>query len=102
MMKLLDQPMRMKYYFNGRVADAGPAKFEEEWYDRWLASMVNENDEPIFFLVTETTDVFEKEPGWGVDRLTLFGDNLPFSFVEQGTAEAETIYPEGSLDFKED
>lgn len=60
-MELLDQPMRMKYYFNGRVTDAGPAKFDEEWYDRWLASMVTESDEIIFFLVTDTTDVFEKE-----------------------------------------
>lgn len=61
MFDLIDQPMRVKYYFNGRVTDAGPAKFDEEWFDRWLASMVNETDVIIFFLTVETTDVFEKE-----------------------------------------
>lgn len=60
MFELLDVPMRLKYYFNGRVTDAGPARFNESWYDDWLASMVKV-DVIIFFLVTETTDVFEKE-----------------------------------------
>lgn len=54
--------MRLKYYFNGHVTDAGPARFgSQEWYDNWLNSMVYGNDAMIFFLVVETTDVFEKE-----------------------------------------
>jgi hypothetical protein len=61
MLELLDVPMRMKYYFKGRVVDIGAARFDEKWYTSWLNSMVNEHTNIIFFLVTETTDVFEKE-----------------------------------------
>lgn len=62
MFDLIDVPMRMKYYFNGKVIDAGPVKLDEEYYNNWLASMTTNNDFMIFFLVAETTDVFEKIP----------------------------------------
>lgn len=58
--ELVDQPLRLKYYAQGSVVDAGVARFDEEWYDAWLRHMMVDNDF-IFFLTVATTDVFKNE-----------------------------------------
>lgn len=70
MFGLQDVPMRLKYVFmdNAKVVDCGPAQFDEPWYDRWFNSMMD-SDDMVFFLVTETTDVFEKE--WDFNEYTF-------------------------------
>lgn len=68
-MELLDVPMRLKYMWNSVVIDAGPTHFEEEWYDDWLDGMVETDPDIIFFLVTESTDVFEKE--WDFNEIAV-------------------------------
>lgn len=55
--------MKLKYThpIDGSIVDAGPVRFDEFWYDDWLDGMVGSDKDIIFFIVTESTDVFEKE-----------------------------------------
>lgn len=65
--ELRDVPMRLKYCTpNGEVVDAGPAKFEEDWFNQWLQTMLRPGSKLIFFLMIESTDVFEKEMEYNV------------------------------------
>lgn len=64
MFDLLDQPMQLRYYVSEpepRVYDAGPVRFDELWYTPWLEALVSMDENIIFFIVTETADVFEEE-----------------------------------------
>lgn len=60
--ELRDEVMRMMYRTpRGQIVDAGPTRFDEPGFNEWLQSMVDPDSDFIFFLVVETTDVFEKE-----------------------------------------
>lgn len=78
-MELIDQPMRAKYMppYAKKPIDCGPVRFEEDWYDEWLDAMIKVDEDYIFFLVMETTDVFEKE--WNFNEAVYFGDNKEVS-----------------------
>jgi hypothetical protein len=49
--------MRLYYIDTDRVVDAGDTHFDEDWYDKWLGLMIDTNNDTIFFLTDETTDV---------------------------------------------
>lgn len=54
--------LKLKYVLpDGAVIPAGPTKFEDHWYADWLEGMVSSCPEVIFFLTTETTDIWEHE-----------------------------------------
>lgn len=59
-MTLVEQPMRLKYVIENVIYDAG-RYFAESWYNNYLDGLFKVHPDAIFFLVVETTDVFEKE-----------------------------------------
>lgn len=73
MFNFIDQPIRVYYYINGIGTDLGPAKFDQEWWCNWLDGMVTDNEDVIFFLTVESTDVFEKE--WDFNTVVMGAEN---------------------------
>jgi hypothetical protein len=61
--KFTGSGLKLKYYDpeTGIVCGGGQAYFHEVWYADWLQTMVDADEKLIFFLVVETTDVFELE-----------------------------------------
>lgn len=62
-MKLRSQTMKLCYVLpDDNVLRPHPtALMEQEWYNKWLQNMVQANPDVNFFLVVDTTDVFEEE-----------------------------------------
>jgi hypothetical protein len=80
MFDFVNQPLRLKYYHPAMhfVIDAGPVQFEEPWYDAWVDSMVRMDENSIFFIVIESTDVFEKKFDF---------NEVPMSFIGASAIE---------------
>lgn len=71
--------MRLHYWLlDDVVRDAGTVQFEEDWYDAWLQKLVSGNDDLIFFITTDTTDVWpewELTPEIDYTTVVMLGNN---------------------------
>lgn len=87
MFEFVKQPMLLKYVGpdSKYVTNAGTVQFGEDWYDDWLDGLVKSEENLIFFLVVESTDVFEEDWEWDFNTVVYHGDDS----VVTHTASAE-------------
>lgn len=86
--------MRLKYYLDGRVLEAGTTKFHESWYDDWLQTML-EGSEAIWFIVEDSTDV-EIPEGFKQRKPDVYG-----YCTACGSHEVKLDRPQGTMDLSD-